>query len=189
MQRSLSPERRKRILDAALALALRQGPATVTMEAVARQAAVAKPTLYAYFAGKDAVFDAIAAFIVSDVRRAVDAAAAGEADAVARVGAMLAARHRTLARLFGKSPHAEALREVHNLRPPLDRLEGILDAAIIRELEAAGLARARPLGRLLIAAAEGVGGRANEIAEIGPAIRLLAERLIRPELEGGRPRA
>ncbi|UFN49372.1 TetR/AcrR family transcriptional regulator [Roseomonas sp. OT10] len=53
-----SPKRRA-ILDAAGKLFMDQGYAAVSMDAVARAAGVSKATLYAHFAGKDALFGAI----------------------------------------------------------------------------------------------------------------------------------
>jgi TetR/AcrR family transcriptional repressor of mexJK operon len=49
------------ILDAAAALFMRQGFAGTSMDAVAREANVSKATLYAHFAGKDALFAAVVA--------------------------------------------------------------------------------------------------------------------------------
>ena len=57
--RRLSPARRARILAAARHLILLNGLRATTMEAIAREARVAKPTLYGYFPDKEAVFGAI----------------------------------------------------------------------------------------------------------------------------------
>lgn len=57
---SPSPKRRQ-ILRAAENLFLAQGYGAVSMEAIAREAGVSKATLYAYFAGKDALFGYIVA--------------------------------------------------------------------------------------------------------------------------------
>jgi hypothetical protein len=46
------------------------------------------------------------------------------------------------------------------------------------------VARSRLVAQLLLAAAYGIGHKAQSPAELGPALRLLAERLIRPELPG-----
>ncbi len=57
---STSPKRQQ-ILRAAEDLFLAQGYGAVSMEAIARRAAVSKATLYAYFTGKDALFSCIVA--------------------------------------------------------------------------------------------------------------------------------
>jgi len=51
--------RRKAILEAAIALFLARGFAPTTLEQVARQAGVAKGTIYLYFADKEALFRAL----------------------------------------------------------------------------------------------------------------------------------
>ena len=71
ISRRLSPERRARIVDAARHLILRQGLRATTMEAIAREARIAKPTLYGYFPDKEAVFAAIIQALVDDIRAAV----------------------------------------------------------------------------------------------------------------------
>ncbi len=56
------PRRQSKVdatLDAAAALFLAEGYAGVSMDAVARGAGISKATLYAYFAGKDALFAAV----------------------------------------------------------------------------------------------------------------------------------
>src|SRR6187200_1624097 len=83
--RRLSPERRGRIVDAARHLILRHGLRATTMEAIAREAKIAKPTLYGYFADKEAVFAAIIQALVDDVRAAVHTALNGEGDVVAKI--------------------------------------------------------------------------------------------------------
>ncbi len=52
-------QRREAILDAALVLVTEGGVATVTMEAVARQADVTKPVVYTAFRNADAVLEAL----------------------------------------------------------------------------------------------------------------------------------
>jgi hypothetical protein len=42
--------------------------------------------------------------------------------------------------------------------------------------------RPRIVTQVFLAASDGIGRRAQSVAELGPAFRLLAERLLRPEL-------
>lgn len=104
------------ILDAAATLFLAHGFAAVSMDAVAREAGVSKATLYAHFAGKDALFAAMVGERCD--RMAAEAAAlAGHGDdleaALRRLGrAVLAflvapatlAIHRTVLAEAGRAP-------------------------------------------------------------------------------------
>ncbi len=186
ISRRLSPERRARIVDAARHLILRQGLRATTMEAIAREARIAKPTLYGYFADKEAVFATIIQALVDDIRAAVDAALSGEGDVVARVGGALAAKYKVVAKLLDGSPHADELYSEHgrSAAAQFAAVEQQIEAAITGALQQAGVARPRPLAQLLLASAYGIGSKAATPAEIGPAIRLLVERLVRPELPG-----
>src|SRR6188474_3379681 len=94
--RRLSPERRARILDGARALILRVGLRGATMEALAREASVAKPTLYGYFPDKEAVFEALIAEIGEDIRSAFDATLAEEGDVPARIAAAVIAKYKLI---------------------------------------------------------------------------------------------
>jgi AcrR family transcriptional regulator len=186
--RKLSPERRARILDAARYLILRQGLRATTMEAIAREARIAKPTLYGYFADKDAVFGALIAEIGSDIHAAVEGALAGEGDVASRIAAALSAKYRVINKVLQGSPHAGELYDEHTREgtEAFSGLDGWVEAAISKALSEAGVTRPRPLAQLVLAAAFGVGRKAQNPAEIGPALRLLVERLVRPELEGSR---
>jgi hypothetical protein len=89
-------------------------------------------------------------------------------------------------RLVAGSPHAgELYGEGDRLSvTELRRLDDELAAALEVELAMAGVVRARLVTQMLLAAAYGIGHKAQSPAELGPALRLLAERLIRPELPG-----
>ena len=52
-------EKRRRMLEAARLVVLRDGLRGATMEAIAREAGIAKATLYAQFSDKDAVVGAL----------------------------------------------------------------------------------------------------------------------------------
>ena len=183
--RKLSPERRARIVEAARFLILRNGLRATTMEAIAREAGIAKPTLYGYFPDKDAVFAAIVAEIGQEIRGAVDGALAADGDVAARIAAALNGKYKVINRVLEGSPHAGELYDEHGRDGGrvYAGLEGYVEDAITGVLSTAGVARARPLAQLILAGGFGVGRKARHEAEVGPAIRLLVERLVRPELE------
>jgi AcrR family transcriptional regulator len=176
--------RRQAVLAAAGFLFVRQGLKGTTMEAIATEAGIAKATLYGYFADKDAVFGGLVEALVSKLEQAFDSALAGPGNVVDRLGMALAAKHEAVLKMLDGSPHAAELYGAQSrLAGPLfAALEARLEAAVIVELETAGVERARPLAQILIACAGGIGHKAQSAAEVGPAIRLLTERLLGPEV-------
>ncbi len=183
--RKLSPERRTRILNGARAVILRVGLRGATMESVAREAGVAKPTLYGYFPDKEAVFEALIAEIGEDIRSAFDAALAQDGDTPARIAAAIVAKYKVINRVLAGSPHAAELYDESTSASAGGRFGGLerhVEGQIARVLEDGGAQRPRPLAQLIVAASYGICRKAQNIAEIGPAVRLLVERLVRPEL-------
>ena len=118
------------------------------MEAIAREAKIAKPTLYGYFPDKEAVFAAIIQALVDDIRAAVDAALEGEGDVVTRIGAALAAKYKVVAKLLEGSPHADELYSEHG------RSAAAQFAAVEQQVEAA-ITGGAAAGRCRPAAAAG----------------------------------
>lgn len=176
--------KRETILEAAGPLFLKHGVRGTSMEAIARAAGIAKPTLYAYYADKQAVFEALLQKLVAGWRADFFAALHSEGDVIQRIGAALTAKYKGSMQLLAGSPHADELYGEHDrlAGPQFRTLDAELAAAVEAELAAAGAGRARLLTQLLLAAAYGIGHKARSAAELGPALRLLAERLIRPEL-------
>ena len=176
--------KRGAILRAAGELFLKHGLRGTSMEAVAKAAGVAKPTLYAYFPDKNAVFLAVAEELIAGWRQAFLKALNGDGDVIARVGAALTAKHKGAMLLLNGSPHAAELYDAHDrlLGPQFRSYDAELQAALETSLGAAGASRPRLLAQLLLAASFGVGHKATSPAELGPALRLLSERLIAPEL-------
>jgi len=183
--RRISPERRQRILEAARFLVLRNGLRATTMEAIAREARIAKPTLYGYFPDKEAVFLAIVEELVADLLAAFEAALKGEGEVVARIAAALTAKYRTIETLLQGSPHAAELYDEHDRSagPFFREVEHKVEAAIAAELRAAGVDQPEALTRVLAGAAYGIGRKTDDMGEIEASIALLVERLVRPELE------
>ncbi len=178
--------KREVILAAAQELLLKHGLRGTSMEAIAREAGIAKPTLYAYFPDKVGIFEALTAQLIAGWRQDFLTALRGEGDVVQRIGAALNAKHKAVMRLLAGSPHADELYGEHDrlAAPQFRVLDAELAAALEAELTAAGVLRARLVTQLLLAASFGIGHKAQSPAELGPALRLLTERLVRPELPG-----
>jgi len=175
--------KRKIILESAEGLILKHGPSKTSMEAIARAAGIAKPTLYAYYPDKEAVFTDLADRLVAGWREAFLSPLSGDGDIVVRAGAALTAKSKAGMRLAA-SPHATEITDPQHriFGPPIRRYEDDVAAALEAALAAAGATRARLLAQLLMACSAGIGHKAQSPAELGPALRLLCERLIRPEL-------
>lgn len=170
-----SVERETRILDAAHALLLKQGWRGTSMEAIAARAAIAKPTLYAYFPDKVAILAAITGRLRAEWRADFTAAIAGAEPLTERIAAALAGWQKAIARLRGASPHADDL--LGDGSVPAAEMIAAIESALV----AAGMAQPRLLAQILVAASEGIGGAARSPAEIGPGVRLLTERMLRGE--------
>ena len=157
------------------------------MEALARAAGVAKPTLYAYFADKDAIITTLAEELIATQERELESALAADGEVPLRIAGALTARCKHGLRLR-TSPHGRDLYGPQSpiAGPLLRELEAKLARDLERALTDAGVERARLLAQLLLAAGSGIGEKATAPAELGPALRLLCERLIRPELPVGR---
>jgi AcrR family transcriptional regulator len=178
-------EKRLRILDAARFLILRDGLRSTTMQAIAREAGIAKPTLYAQFPDKDAVFSAIIDALVGDITAATSAGLAGPGTVAERVGAALAGQYGVLLRLLDGSPHAAELMSEHKRAGIQIREQDLQYQSVIAEaLQAAGIAapRAAMLTQLVAHAAYGIAFKATSESDIMAGIKLLCDRLITPEL-------
>ncbi|MEO7223450.1 MAG: helix-turn-helix domain-containing protein [Devosia sp.] len=182
-----SEARREGILDAAQMLILKHGLRGTSMEAIAKEAGIAKPTLYAYFPDKPAVFAALLERLIGAWRAEFLSALRSDGDVVQRIAAALTAKHKAARRVLDISPHADELYEEHDRggAAQFAAFDAELAALIEAELAAAGIARARIVTQFFLAASYGIGHRAQSVAELGPALRLLAERLLRPELPNG----
>ena len=176
-------EKRRRILDAARLLMLRDGLRGTTMEAIAREARIAKPTLYAQFADKDAVFTGILDELTDALVAGFDAGMAGPGDVAQRIGAAMAGKYGAIAHVIESSPFAEELYSTHSRVSTRFRdLDARMNAEIVAALKAAGVADASELNRLIQAASYGVARKMIDEASVRAAIPLLCERLIGPEM-------
>ena len=102
--------RRKRCLRAAEELFKRVGFRAVTMELVAREANVAKATLYSYFKNKDELFIAVSARMAKILLGAVQQALANPAVSLQeRLAEAVLAKHRLVFTLVRGSAHAAEL--------------------------------------------------------------------------------
>lgn len=102
--------RYKRTIRTAEELFKRVGFRAVTMEMVAREANVAKATLYSYFKNKDELYVAVCARMARILRDSVVQALAKPGESLdARLAEAVVAKHRPVFTLIRGSPHAAEL--------------------------------------------------------------------------------
>ena len=176
-------EKRRRILAAARLLMLRDGLRGTTMEAIAREAGIAKPTLYAQFADKEAVFAGILDELTDALVAGFDAGMAGPGGVAQRIGAAMAGKYGAIANAIEGSPFAEELYATHSrVSTRFRELDARMNTEIVAALKAAGVAEPTELNRLIQAACYGVARKMIDEASVRAAIPVLCERLIGPEL-------
>ena len=176
-------EKRRRILDAARFLMLRNGLRATTMEAIAREAHIAKPTLYTQFPDKEAVYAALMDDLVASICGAFEGGISGTAPVAERVGDALAGKFGAVAALLGDSPHGEELYNEHGrVATRFAALDRQFEETVAHELTSAGASDGVGLARLVIAAAYGIGRKLRGEAAVRDAIRLMCRRVIGAEL-------
>jgi len=137
--------RERRALRAAEELFKRVGFRAVTMEMVAREANVAKATLYSYFKNKDALYVAVCARMARLLRGVVEQALAQKSAPLdRRLAEAVIAKHRAVFKLVRGSPHAAELFSYKDAMA--GEMFAELDAAIL-ELLADALAGDAQLAR------------------------------------------
>ena len=126
-------ERRAEILQAARHLALRHGLQAVTMEAIAKEARVAKPTLYKYYGDKSAVFSAIVTELLVELHGRFSAELHHAGNAAERIAAALTAKYAAITDFMAGSPHADELyNETDRLSAPQVKVaEAASDAPLV----------------------------------------------------------
>jgi AcrR family transcriptional regulator len=123
----------KRVIRAAEDMFKRVGFRAATMEMAAREAGVAKATLYSHFRNKDELFLAVCARMARLLRGAVERALAQpDAPLDARLAEAILAKHRTVFALVRGSAHAAELFSAKDAMA--GEIFADLDAAILKLL-------------------------------------------------------
>jgi AcrR family transcriptional regulator len=163
--------RYKRAIRAAEELFKKVGFRAVTMELVAREANVAKATLYSHFKNKDELFLAVCARMARILRGAVEQALLKpDTPLDARLADGVTAKHRSIFALVRASPHAaELFSYTHSMAGEIFRE---LDTAILDMLRAAMAedpelaAHAAPLARALYFGSSELANRSKTAADM-----------------------
>lgn len=184
-------EKSELILDAAIKLFRHYGYRRTSMEDIAREAGVAKGTLYLYFESKDQLFRSLTDQLKDNVVAAIEAAMAAGGSVGSRIEGVLLAKYGFYYEWVLSSPHAAEIigysKELqegnHDARDDvcLTHLRELMDEgerSDVFDLAAAGL-DADGFIELLLATAFGIAGREPALKDYGPllsqAVRVLVK--------------
>jgi len=167
----LEGARYRRVLRAAEALFTLAGFRGVTMEEVARDASVAKATLYSYFRSKDELFIAVCERMAGALRKAfLDAAESAGPSVDARAQAAVIAKHRLAFTAIRGSAHAKDLlfEKDHLAGEIFARVESEMLAALTATLERdpALAARAARVARAIYFGSGAIASAATTVPEL-----------------------
>ena len=127
---SKSEDKRRRIVAAATSLFNRYGFKRTSVDQLAAEAGVAKPTIYAYFDDKEAIFRAVVEAVCDEMVAGAKDASERDAPIEERLAAMLSAKLTRYFELVLASPHAAELVDSH----------GTVGAEIVQRADRAFLA-------------------------------------------------
>ena len=134
----------RRLLEAALTLFSRHGFKRASMADIAREAGVARATLYLRFPDKRAVFEALAASVVDDALAGAEAAWRDDAPLADNLAATILGKDLRFFRLLRATPHGAELFDLDAelARVEAARLDAGFTALLVRRAEAAARAGA-----------------------------------------------
>ncbi len=182
-------------MRAATELFRRYGFRKTSVDQIAREAQVAKPTVYAYFPDKDAVFVAVCRAVMDRIVEGARQARA-EDDVVTRIATVLSAKFTTIYELVDSSPHARELLESRNEEAKAviaeadvaysELLVGTLRAAArAGELDVAALGGAPALAKLLRQVGHGASYDATSVEMHRASLLALVRAVLRAGLREG----
>jgi TetR/AcrR family transcriptional regulator, regulator of autoinduction and epiphytic fitness len=190
-QRRGAPEtRRVAILDAALKLFGQYGYRRTSIDDIAREAEIAKGTVYLSFKSKEEIFRALCESLIERMESAVTAAHATRGTIDERLVAVLEAKFGFLFDTVYKSAHAAELMDSKNrLSADLFAQSGrrymkLLREMIVDAIEAGELAPSRmalgadDLAQMVVAAAHGVENNATSRAQYHRRLREIVRVIV-----------
>jgi AcrR family transcriptional regulator len=190
-QRRGAPEaKRAAILDAALRLFSQYGYRRTSIDDIAREAEIAKGTVYLSFKSKEEIFRALCESLIERTEAAVTAARATPGSIDERLVAVLEAKLGFLFETVYKSAHAAELMDSKNrLSADLFAQSGRRYMKVLREMieeatRAGELAPARmeldadDLAQMLVAAAHGIEQNATSLARYHRKLREIVRVIV-----------
>ena len=163
----LSDRSVKRALTAALTLFGRHGFQRTSMADIAREAGIARATLYLRFPDKRALFDALASSLIDEALTEAEAAWVPDASLSTNLAATLLAKELGFFRIFNTTPHGSELME----------LDAELTATHVARLDAGFISLLAKRGRQAVrdgadlSAFDGADGFATFLATAGSSLK------------------
>lgn len=157
----------QRIFTAALTLFGRNGFQRTSMADIAREAEIARATLYLRFSDKDALFEALAASLVDEAIARAEAAWTPDAPLSKNIAATLIAKDLGFFHMLNSTPHGAELLELHAERTAahVARLDAEFAALLARR------GRGAVQGGADLAAFDGADGFAAFLATAGSGLK------------------
>ena len=176
----MEDEKTKRILDAAQDLILAQGLRATTMEAIARSAGVAKPTLYGRFPDKTSVFRAAVLRLLDSMRKRFSAEMQGPGRAKDRIAGALAVKFAMVNDILARSPHAAQLMEdnIAHAGAEFADLNAWVIGEVARALAEDGHPDPENRAMLLHACLDGLKSHAATEPDLAAKVRFVTSRLL-----------
>ncbi|MBL8913785.1 MAG: TetR/AcrR family transcriptional regulator [Archangium sp.] len=179
------------ILEGATRLFLRHGFRKASMDEIAREAGVSKPTLYAYLADKDALFAAVCDHVGQKMLAAANEARSTKTF-VERVQGILTAKFTGTYELLQQSPYAQELMDTQQAaaRERIDATTAGFEALLLKEIDRAARAHEvdlralgldkRGLVRVLMQAGHGAAYGVRTVDEHREQLSTLVRAILRP---------
>jgi AcrR family transcriptional regulator len=149
--------KRALVIEAAVLLFSRHGFRKTSIDQIAAQAQVAKPTVYAYFDDKEALFVAVCEHLCETIFAEAELAKDAGGDLAERIARMLSAKFTRVFELVGSSPHAEELLQASRndrARQVVERADERFAALLGGEIRGAAKRRELDLAALGVSPAE-----------------------------------
>lgn len=176
--------KQEQIFDAAEQLFLRLGLRGATMAGLAKEAGVAKPTLYGYFPDKEAVFLGVLARFNTRLEQAVTQCLHQDTPTSNKVSDALVEKSRMVHRLLQGSPHADELlagkKKLYQDRS--DQPDQWVVDLLVPVMRSEHGDRAAPLATLLVSCAHGLVDRAQSEDELEEGIRTVVTSVLAQDL-------
>lgn len=175
----MEDQRQQKILSAARTLFFERGLRATTMAAISDAAGIAKPTLYSRYKDKDAVFHAVIASVLDELRALMDAEFSKSGSAEQRLTAALVAKYSAVFDML-QSPHLAQIMEdkVIYAGHAFEKLNNDVATRIEKMMSEAGYTNPSALTHLILSCALGIHKNARTRDEVAHELTTVVHALL-----------